>query len=194
LRQRIMDGAISELNERGLKFTMDDLARRLGMSKRTLYDNFSSKEDLIGSLLAQAVAEVKEKREVIAKNNTLDICEKFKQVMTVRTSIWNEKTDHALIDIKKSMPEQWRKIEDVKDELWGTIENIIREGVRTGCFRPVFIPAVRAVFSGAFNEFSNYQFLLKNKVTMKEMVDYTLDILMYGLVVQENRAEKARGN
>jgi len=193
LRQRIMDGAISELNERGLKFTMDDLARRLGMSKRTLYDNFTSKEDLIGSLLAQAVAEAKEKRELIAKDNTLDICEKFKQMITVRTSIWNEKTDHALIDIKKSMPEQWRKIEDVKDELWGTIENLLHEGVRTGSFRPVFIPVVRTVFIGAFKEFSNYQFLLQHKVTMKEMVDYTLDILMYGLVAQKNPDENAKG-
>ena len=192
MRQRIMREAMIELNERGIKFTMDDLARRLGISKRTLYENFTSKEELIGFLLAEAIAEIKEKREAIAKNDTLDIRDKFKQMMTVRSSLWSESTDLLAIDIKKSMPEQWQKVESTLDELWEMIEDLLREGARIGCFRPVFFPAVRVIFKGAFNEFANYPFLLQHKVTVKEMIDYTFDILMFGLVAQENQVENTR--
>ena len=186
MRQRIITGAMSELKERGIKFTMDDLARRLGMSKRTLYENFTSKEDLIGFLLAETIAEIKVNREAIAKDDTLDIREKFKQMITVRSSLWNEISDHLAIDIKIAMPNQWQKLEGAMDELWEVIEDLLREGARTGCFRPVFFPAIRVMFKGAFSEFANYKFLLEHKVTMREMIDYMLDILMFGLVYKDN--------
>lgn len=182
---------MSELNERGIKFTMDDLARRLGISKRTLYENFASKEELIGFLLAEAVAEIKERREAIAKDQTMDIREKFKQMITVRPVLWNETADHITLDIKKNMPTQWQKLECAMDELWQMIEDLMHEGVRTGCFRPVFFPAVRVMFKGACNEFANYSFLLTHKVTVKEMIDSMLDILMYGIVTKENSGVKS---
>ena len=138
MRQRIMDGAMAEMHERGIKFTMDDLARRLGMSKRTLYENFSSKEELVGSLLTAAIAELKTKREAIARDETLDIREKFRQMMTVRPALWNERTENLMLDIKKSMPDQCKKLESTMDELWQVIEDLLHEGARTGYFRPVF--------------------------------------------------------
>ncbi len=185
MRRRIICGAMSELKERGIKFTMDDLARRLGISKRTLYENFASKEDLIGFLLAETIAEIKDKREAIAEDDTLDIREKFKQMLTVRSSLWDEMSDHLVIEIKRAMPNQWQKLDGALDELWEVTEDLLREGARTGCFRPVFFPAVRVLFKGAFYEFANYKFLLEHKVTMREMIDYMLDILMFGLVEKD---------
>ena len=187
-----MHGAMTELTERGIKFTMDDLARRLGMSKRTLYENFASKEDLIGSLLADAVEEIKAKRETIAKDDTLDLREKFRQMMSVRASAWPESTEHLMIEIKRSLPEQWQKVETAMDELWQMIEDLLQEGSQSGDFRPVFPPAVRVMFKGAFNEFANYNFLLKHKVTMREMIDYMIDILMYGIVTQDHAKVTAK--
>ena len=110
MRQRIMDGAMAEMHERGIKFTMDDLARRLGMSKRTLYENFSSKEELVGSLLAAAIAELKAKREAIARDETLDIREKFRQMMTVRPALWSERTENLMLDIISNAKTKLKKV------------------------------------------------------------------------------------
>lgn len=193
MRQRIMDGAMAEMHERGIKFTMDDLARRLGVSKRTLYENFSSKEELVGSLLAEAIAELKAKREAIARDETLDIREKFRQMMTVRPALWNERTDNLMLDIKKSMPEQCKKLESTMDELWQVIEDLLHEGARTGYFRPVFFPVIRAMFKGAYNELSAYKLLREHRLTVTEMLNEMLDILMYGVVVTERDEERVRG-
>jgi AcrR family transcriptional regulator len=183
-----MLAALNEMNDRSIKFTMDDLARRLGMSKRTLYENFASKEEIVGFLLTEAIAEIKEKREAIINDDQLTICEKFKQVMTVRPYWCTETTDRISIDIKRCMPEQWQKVEKAMDELWEITERLVQEGVRQGYFRPVFFPAVRTMFKGAFNEFANHTFLLQHKVTIREMVDYMTDILMFGLV--EKKADE----
>ncbi|MEG6585308.1 TetR/AcrR family transcriptional regulator [Dendrosporobacter sp. 1207_IL3150] len=185
MRNRIMLAAMTELNERGIKFTMDDLARQLGVSKRTLYENFSSKEELIGFLLTEVTAELKAKREAILYDNQLDVREKFKQIMTVRSTIWGDTADQVSLDIKKCMPHQWKKIEKSIDELWEIIDALLSEGKQKGVFRPVFFPAMRVMFRGSFHEFANYAFLLQNRVTVKEMINYMVDILMYGIVVQQ---------
>ena len=44
---------------------MDDLARELGMSKKTLYSHFSSKEDLLRAVLARRTREVERGLEAI---------------------------------------------------------------------------------------------------------------------------------
>ena len=43
LRESILEGTLKAFNQKGLKFTMDDLAGILGMSKKTIYTVFRDK-------------------------------------------------------------------------------------------------------------------------------------------------------
>ena len=113
--------------------------------------------------------------------------------MTVRPALWSESTEKLLHDIKKSMPDQCRKLESTMDDLWKVIEDLLHEGAQNGCFRPVFFPAVRIMFKGAYNELSNYTLLVEHKLTLTEMLYAILDILMYGVVVAENETQSVRG-
>lgn len=45
MKQRILDAAVAEIELHGSSFRMDDLAKRLNISKRTLYENFHSKNE-----------------------------------------------------------------------------------------------------------------------------------------------------
>ena len=48
LRERILKAAMSEFFEKGIKAVkMDDIARRLSISKRTVYGIYSNKEELL---------------------------------------------------------------------------------------------------------------------------------------------------
>ena len=51
-RDSILDGAAKLFKQKGLKsVTMDELAKSLGMSKRTIYENFKDKDELIETCL-----------------------------------------------------------------------------------------------------------------------------------------------
>ena len=41
---KIIDATVEEFKQNGLKFTMNDLAKRLGISKKTIYTVFESKQ------------------------------------------------------------------------------------------------------------------------------------------------------
>lgn len=51
MKQRILDAAVAEIELHGSSFRMDDLAKRLNISKRTLYENFHSKNEIIERIL-----------------------------------------------------------------------------------------------------------------------------------------------
>ena len=46
-KEKIIQATISEFSKKGLKFTMDDIANNLVMSKKTLYNIYDSKEMLL---------------------------------------------------------------------------------------------------------------------------------------------------
>ena len=47
LIDRIFEACIEEFRVNGVKFTMDDLAHRVGISKRTLYETIPSKKKVM---------------------------------------------------------------------------------------------------------------------------------------------------
>ncbi len=76
LRERILDTAMLEFAEKGIKgVKMDDVARSLSISKRTLYELYSNKEVLLLASLKRSIAErTAELREMVEKSsNVMDI-------------------------------------------------------------------------------------------------------------------------
>ena len=46
MKEKILEAAIEEFEKKGLKFTMDDIAKNLAISKKTLYAVFQNKEEI----------------------------------------------------------------------------------------------------------------------------------------------------
>lgn len=56
MRERVIAGALKLFNTYGVKaVTMDDIAHALGMSKRTIYENFRDKDELLISCVARRI-------------------------------------------------------------------------------------------------------------------------------------------
>ena len=47
MREKIIEATIREFSKNGLKFTMNDLAKQLGISKKTIYTVFESKQAVL---------------------------------------------------------------------------------------------------------------------------------------------------
>ena len=46
LKERILDAAIDAFNEKGAKFTLEDISKSQNISKKTIYTVFADKESL----------------------------------------------------------------------------------------------------------------------------------------------------
>ncbi|MBO7495947.1 MAG: helix-turn-helix transcriptional regulator [Salinivirgaceae bacterium] len=79
----IIDGAGKLFRKNGLKsVTMDELARSLGMSKRTIYENFKDKDELIQSCLLKFSTDGLARRNKIldTNNNVYEVMYQFAQL------------------------------------------------------------------------------------------------------------------
>ena len=51
IREKILKGTIQVFNKKGLKLTMDDVADELKISKKTIYKEFSSKDEIFETMV-----------------------------------------------------------------------------------------------------------------------------------------------
>ena len=68
LRESILEGTLKAFNQKGLKFTMDDLAGILGMSKKTIYTVFRDKESLFLAMVDYLFDSIKESERQVLEN------------------------------------------------------------------------------------------------------------------------------
>ena len=51
LKEMILEGTLEVFNRKGIKFTMDDIAKALNISKKTIYTVFDDKESLFMAMV-----------------------------------------------------------------------------------------------------------------------------------------------
>lgn len=136
LRDKIIERVCSLFNKYGIRsITMDEVASELGISKKTLYEHFKDKKDLIGKVLdwelerkAELFRKIREKR----LNALEEVLEVNKMVLQVVRE-YNPAKHH---DLKKYYPDLHEKIITVqrKNTFQSMIANLKR-GKEEGLYR-----------------------------------------------------------
>ena len=192
MKMRIMTAAMEELNEYGIRFTMANLASRLAISKRTLYEHFDSKEVLIESIVDVIIMDMQTQRMRILEDTQLSLKEKLLKMLSVRPAAFIKLEDRVKLDLRRQFPGLWKRAHESAEAQWDMIDEVLREGIETGCFRPIYVPVVRKLLQGAVNEISEYDFLLEQRKTFHEMIGFITDIVIYGIMLPEKQ-EAATG-
>lgn len=192
MRERILLAAAEEMRVRSIKFTMNDLARRLGVSKRCLYTYFATKEELISSLIDVSLMKVREERRQIANNAEMGFTEKLKKIFSVGETVYLPADGRIIADIKRLMPFEWEKFKLFADEEWEFLCDFLQKGIESGQLRPVSLFIVKRLIDSSMREIVDYEFLIHNNISLAQAVAELIDILMYGIVVREQSLEKKR--
>lgn len=186
LREQIMKKAFQAMNVQGTKFTMDDLTKELGVSKRTLYEYFKSKEDIIAAVLDTTFADLENQLEEILRNHELAIIPRLTALIIASPKNLGPINERVIDDIERYMPKEWAKIEAFQEKKWTMIEEVINQGVKQGLFRPVSMAILHRMFIGATNELLDWQFLKENDVTFTNALTKMAEMMIFGLSAANN--------
>lgn len=186
MRDRIISAAIEEMIEHGIKFTMTDLATRLAVSKRTIYEYFPSKDDLIDAIIFGTLEEIQQQRLSIIENPNLNFYEKmhllqksFPQIMG-RVGIVSQWK--ILTEIQRYLPEKWAQIVQSQNEDWEIMKKFLQQGIQVGYLRPVNLEIVKKILIDATWLIVNEKFLTDNNLTIRNAVEQYNDIVFNGLL------------
>ncbi len=105
LRLRVLQAARAALFAHGYSaLTMDDLATELGMSKKTLYQHFATKEEIVGAALDAFAAEVRADADQILADRRLTFAEKLRGLTGGIFQRLAKLQPHVLRDLQRFAP------------------------------------------------------------------------------------------
>jgi AcrR family transcriptional regulator len=181
MKNRIIQVAAQAMNERGTKFTVDTVAQRLGISKKTLYQYVASKEELIQLIVDTALGDVhSQQTEILHSNKTF--VEKLTSVLTSQPHIFGPINDWIFDDIKNSCPSAWDDIEEFRRSRAQVIIDLLEEGKASGEIRSINSQIAAQALRGALREMIDYGFLSSANLTLKDAMSGCVDLLIHGML------------
>lgn len=185
MRKRIMTGAVEEIREKGTKFTMSDLALRLGVSKRSLYEYFVSKEALIYSIVEAWLGDIQKQRLAIMADDNFNYQEKLQKILFVQPVLFPIMERHMIVDIRRFLHNQAAQcdnLEKIMNKNWILVEEFMELGIESGQLRLIYIPIVEKILAGTMHEIIDYRFLADNNISLCQAKEYVVDIVLHGLI------------
>jgi len=135
-REKIIEGAVNLFASYGVRsVSMDDVSRQLGMSKKTLYQSFAQKDELVTEAckwhIDKEICEFKEIEE--GAQNAID---EIQQITNCVRRTMQNLNPSLLYDLQKYHPEGWQLFLDFKHNfIQKTVEKNIKRGIEDGHYR-----------------------------------------------------------
>ncbi len=122
--------------------TMDDIARELSMSKKTIYQHFSDKEDIVRAFVNQFV-ELQRKHMYEAQSNSENVIDELLKNTEHMKLMLNSMNPSLVFDLKKYHPKCWNVFVDFKsNSVYDFICETIKRGITEGYFRKEINPQI----------------------------------------------------
>ena len=184
LSETILEGTIKAFNKKGLKFTMDDIAKTLGISKKTIYTVFSDKESMFFAMVDYMFDHIKESERHIVEDETLSTIEKIRQILGVMPESYRNVDFHKLYQLKDKYPDVYKQVERRLETGWEETIALLEQGMEEGCIRQVHIPIAKMMLEASLEQFFQRDILIRNKITYIDALNEVVDILMDGIAIK----------
>jgi len=135
--ERILQGGEELFLSAGIKsVTMDDIARHLGMSKKTIYQFFKDKNELVIALVKKKLQEDEDQMCVIISKSG-NVIEEMINMMKCSEEIFSRINPIVIHDMQKYHPDAWKEFQNFKAEVViRTMEDLLNKGIKQGYIRP----------------------------------------------------------
>ncbi len=180
-REEILEGTLQAFNQKGLKFTMDDVARILQMSKKTIYTVFHDKEELFLAMVDYLFDCIKESERQVLENRALTTLEKIRMILGVMPEGYKEVDFRQLYLLKDKYPVIYRQVERRLETGWEATIALIERGIAEGVVRPIQIPILKLMLEAALEQFFQRDILIQHEISYQQALDEVVTILVDGI-------------
>ena len=115
--------------------TMDDIARHLGMSKKTIYQFFKDKNELVIALVNKKLKEDEQQMAALISKSG-NVIEEMINMMKCSEEMFSRVNPIVIHDMQKYHPDAWKQFQKFKAEvLIQTLEELLTKGIKQGYIR-----------------------------------------------------------
>ncbi len=135
-KHTILEAALKNYTRYGIKaFRMEDLADDLGISKKTIYQHFDNKDDLVHQTVMYDF-ELHHKSHTEILKNVPNVIDQIFEIWKAVVDQMGEMNPACMMDLRRYYPKSWKEFEKFKqDFLFKQFLNNLELGIEQGYFR-----------------------------------------------------------
>jgi AcrR family transcriptional regulator len=171
--------------------TMDELAAELGMSKKTLYVHFASKEALMAAVIDDLSREIRATADALFANRQLNFAEKLRGFAESMVERLTKTSPRLLRDLQRFAPDRYQQITEMREKnIPYVFGRFIKEGQLAGMVRPE-VDTVFAVqfFLQAMHGLIQPSTMERLGLTPRDIVPRAIGLFFGGLLTPAGRSE-----
>lgn len=184
--KQILEEGFESVSRDGLNsFTVEGLASKLFMSKKTIYQYFPSKEKLLEKIVRYRMRVVKGHIGDIIEKNSNPVLQfiEMKRYIFKFTSRFDS---NRLAEFKSKYPNIWGMIESMRLENRHNFFKILSKGQKQGYVRKELdINFVSTLYVNIINSTFQPEFFIKNNISYSDSLQVYTNIMSYGLFTAE---------
>ncbi len=196
MRDRILKIAREEMSKFGYtRVTTDSLAKKAGISKRTLYQTFKSKKEILDALIDKYVFVqkdlIREALDDLSDCSTDTFIPKLKEIWDMIPKIVDHLSDVFFDDLQENLPEVWDKMQKFRVERLqsdfrrfleiGKEKNIIKECIN--------IDVIYYMHYFTVTNMMKPDVAIPMNLGKKEIIDQIFEVLIDGAATKEAKEE-----
>lgn len=175
-------------------FTMDELAHELGVSKKTLYVHFRSKDAIIERIIDNIGQAIRTRLQKVAEDPKLPFTQKLAAVVSAAGSTLSHVNPTMLRDLQRFAPQIYQKIEDIRQKMIPLVfGRLIRDGIAEGKVRRDVDPSFATEFwLQAIRGLVQPAALERTQLTLPQTLEKALHLFFAGLLSPAGRKDYER--
>jgi AcrR family transcriptional regulator len=191
-RERIIGAAREQFFVHGFhRVTMDDVANGLGMSKKTIYGHFPSKNALLEAMLLEKFRCIEEELEAITAECSTDFATGLQRLLGCVRRHTEEIRPPFLRDIQRETPELFKVVQARRRELINRyFSKLLGEGRREGLIRKdIPVHLIIEILLGAVEAIINPARLAELELSPKNGVTAIISVILEGALTPEGKSK-----
>lgn len=188
-REKILEGTEALFMKYGIRsVTMDDIARHLSVSKKTLYQHFADKDELVYKMSELYLERSFRQYEQIAQSSKNSIEELSKISVCMKHDLENLNPS-MLYDLQKYHSKAWALYTEHKVKIISqSVMRNIRQGIEDGFYRPEINAEIMAItrlilIEAAFNP----ELFPKDRFNFVEVQTQLFELFVHGMCTEKGK-------
>ena len=180
--KQILEEGFESVSSGGLNsFTVEGLASKLFISKKTIYEYFPSKEKLLEKIVRYRIGVVKRHiKEIIEKNSNPVL--QFVEMKRYIFKFTSRFDSNRMVEFKSKYPDIWEMIESMRLDNKHNFVKILSEGQEQGYVRKELdVNFVSTLYVSIINSTFQPEFFVKNNISYSDSLQVYTNIMSYGL-------------
>jgi AcrR family transcriptional regulator len=186
-RHRIVEQAQEQFFAHGfMSVSMDNIAAILGMSKKTLYHHFPSKNRLIEATMEEYIITAIQRYKQIM-NSPLEYVDKLYTTMRLVGNTFMKMGKQYRIDLRSRRPDIWRRVDEIRmTTVFSNFKTFITMGIENGIVKSDVHPEMLLIaYISALQGVDESSVLVNGMLSSDDAFESITRIMLDGILTEK---------